>query len=187
MIFWDIFLNFLRKQYLTFHTNCLHWRQFAWNAKVFFLGKIRSWLLNFAQRVINVKISMFVIYQADCCLLLMVKIGPTCTTEMKEMFLKNNGRYQRHRNSLPYLLKLWLLTQYDLNNVDWSIKLQIRYCIWTDRPEQTLQTQIGFCIFWGIWLGSTLFSTHQKVLGTRSDSKIGLVELLGHVWKEVKV
>ena len=30
------FLFFLRKQDLTFHANCLHWRQFAWNVKFLF-------------------------------------------------------------------------------------------------------------------------------------------------------
>ena len=35
----DIFLIFPSKQYLTFHANCLRWRQFAWNVKSCFLGK----------------------------------------------------------------------------------------------------------------------------------------------------
>ena len=34
------FLFFSRKQDLTFHANCLHWRQFAWNVKSCFIGKI---------------------------------------------------------------------------------------------------------------------------------------------------
>ena len=38
----DIFLIFPRKQNLTFHANCLHWRQFAWNVKTRFLGKRRK-------------------------------------------------------------------------------------------------------------------------------------------------
>ena len=39
----DIFLIlFSRKQDLTFHANCLHLRQFAWNAKSCFLGKIKK-------------------------------------------------------------------------------------------------------------------------------------------------
>ena len=33
---------FPRKQVLTFHANCLQWRQFAWNVKSCFLGKIRN-------------------------------------------------------------------------------------------------------------------------------------------------
>ena len=33
---------FSRKQDLTLHANCLHWRQFAWNFKTCFLGKIRK-------------------------------------------------------------------------------------------------------------------------------------------------
>ena len=36
------FLIFPRKQPLTFHANCLLWRQFARNTKVAFLGKIRK-------------------------------------------------------------------------------------------------------------------------------------------------
>ena len=39
---WWYFLNFPRKQGLTFHANCLHWRQFAWNVETCFLGKIRK-------------------------------------------------------------------------------------------------------------------------------------------------
>ena len=38
----DIFLIFPSKQDLTFHANCLLWRQFAWNVKSYFLGKIRK-------------------------------------------------------------------------------------------------------------------------------------------------
>ena len=34
------FSYFPRKQILTFHANCLQWRQFAWNVKSCFLGKI---------------------------------------------------------------------------------------------------------------------------------------------------
>ena len=36
------FLIFLRKQDMTFHANCLLWRQFAWTVKSCFLGKIRK-------------------------------------------------------------------------------------------------------------------------------------------------
>ena len=36
------FSYFPRKQDLTFHENCLHWRQFAWNVKSCFLEKIRT-------------------------------------------------------------------------------------------------------------------------------------------------
>ena len=36
------FSYYPRKQVLTFHANCLHWRQFAWNIKTCFLGKIRK-------------------------------------------------------------------------------------------------------------------------------------------------
>ena len=38
----DIFLIFPRKQDLTLHANCLLRRQFAWNVKSCFLGKIRK-------------------------------------------------------------------------------------------------------------------------------------------------
>ena len=38
----DIFLIFPRKQDLTFQANCLLRRQFAWNVKSCFLGKIRK-------------------------------------------------------------------------------------------------------------------------------------------------
>ena len=34
---WWYFLIFPRKQDLTFHANCLYWRQFAWNIKSCFL------------------------------------------------------------------------------------------------------------------------------------------------------
>ena len=37
------FSYFPRKQVLTFHANCLHWRQFAWNVKSFFMRKIRKY------------------------------------------------------------------------------------------------------------------------------------------------
>ena len=36
------FLIFPRKQVLTFHANCLQWRQFAWKVKSCFLGKRRK-------------------------------------------------------------------------------------------------------------------------------------------------
>ena len=38
----DIFFYYPRKQALTFHANCLHWWQFAWNAKAYSGGKIRK-------------------------------------------------------------------------------------------------------------------------------------------------
>ena len=38
----DISLSFLRKQVFTFHANCLPWRQFEWNLKACFMGKIRK-------------------------------------------------------------------------------------------------------------------------------------------------
>ena len=49
-----------RKQVLTFHANCLHWRQFAWKVKSCFLGKIRKNIISLlpielAQRVVKVK------------------------------------------------------------------------------------------------------------------------------------
>ena len=37
------FLIFPRKQDLTFHANCLHWRQFAWNAKSCFHWRQFAW------------------------------------------------------------------------------------------------------------------------------------------------
>ena len=39
------FLIFPWKQVLTFYANCLQWRQFAWNVKTCFLGKISMCLL----------------------------------------------------------------------------------------------------------------------------------------------
>ena len=36
------FLTFPRKKSLTFHGNCLPWRQFPWHVKAYFLGKIRK-------------------------------------------------------------------------------------------------------------------------------------------------
>ena len=38
----NIFHIFPRKQDLTIHANCLQWRQFAWNVRSGFLGKIRK-------------------------------------------------------------------------------------------------------------------------------------------------
>ena len=35
-------LFFSSQQNLTFHANCLYWKQFAWNVKSCFLGKIRE-------------------------------------------------------------------------------------------------------------------------------------------------
>ena len=41
---WYFFLIFPRKQDLTFHANCLHWRQFAWNVKsCFFYWRQFAW------------------------------------------------------------------------------------------------------------------------------------------------
>ena len=37
------FYHSLGKQDLTFHANCLHWRQCEWNVKSCFLGKIRKY------------------------------------------------------------------------------------------------------------------------------------------------
>ena len=57
----DIFLIFHRKLDLTFHANCLHWRQFAWNIKSCFLGKLRKKkkskcrLLKILPKVLSVK------------------------------------------------------------------------------------------------------------------------------------
>ena len=42
----DIFHILPRKQDLTFHADCLHRRQFAWNVKSCFLRKIRNMLQN---------------------------------------------------------------------------------------------------------------------------------------------
>ena len=57
----DIFLIFPSKQDLTFHANCLLRRQFAWNVKSCFLGKIRKniskcHLLKILPRVLSVNI-----------------------------------------------------------------------------------------------------------------------------------
>ena len=41
----DIFLNFPGKQDLTFYASMLHWRQFAWNVKTCFLGRIKKNIL----------------------------------------------------------------------------------------------------------------------------------------------
>ena len=56
----DIFFIFPRKQDLTFHANCLLRRQFAWNVKFCFLGKIRKniskcRLVEILPRVLSVK------------------------------------------------------------------------------------------------------------------------------------
>ena len=55
------FLIFPRKQNLTFHANCLQWRQFAWNVKFCYLGKIRKNIISLssaelAKRVVKVKV-----------------------------------------------------------------------------------------------------------------------------------
>ena len=39
----DTFLIFPRKQVLTFHADCLQWRQFTRNVKTCFLGKVRKY------------------------------------------------------------------------------------------------------------------------------------------------
>ena len=56
----DIVLIFPRKQDLTFHANCLHWRQFAWNVKSCFQEKIhrifQCRLLNILPRVLSVNL-----------------------------------------------------------------------------------------------------------------------------------
>ena len=56
---WGYFSYFPRKQALIFHANCLHWRQFAWNVKTCFLGKMRKnisiCLLKISPRVLSVK------------------------------------------------------------------------------------------------------------------------------------
>ena len=41
------FLIFFQKTNLTFHANCLQWRQFAWNVKSCLLGKIRKKIYQF--------------------------------------------------------------------------------------------------------------------------------------------
>ena len=43
---WQLFLIFARKQVLTFHANCLQWRQFARNAKTCFLRKKKIQMLS---------------------------------------------------------------------------------------------------------------------------------------------
>ena len=58
MTFWNIFI-FPRKQDLTFHANCLKWRQFAWNVKSC-AGKNKKNVTNFlfaelTQRVVKLK------------------------------------------------------------------------------------------------------------------------------------
>ena len=68
-----ISLIFPRKQDMTFHANCLHWRQFAWNVKSCFLGKIRKRSpvmspAESAKRVLKVKS----IKKNNCCEITMV-------------------------------------------------------------------------------------------------------------------
>ena len=59
MAFWNnFFLFFPIKQALIFHANCLLRRQFAWNVKACFLGKIKKTIINlasaeFAHRVVK--------------------------------------------------------------------------------------------------------------------------------------
>ena len=61
---------FPRKQHLTFHANCL--RQFAWNVKSCFLGKIRKntsicRMLKFLPRVLSVKVCTSGRFWRNCC------------------------------------------------------------------------------------------------------------------------
>ena len=42
LIIYIYFFCFPSKQGLTFHANCLHWRQFAWNVKTCFLEKKKT-------------------------------------------------------------------------------------------------------------------------------------------------
>ena len=46
-------------------------------------------------------------------------------------------------------------------------------CIWSDRPEQTVQTQMSRRIC-GVSSGSTLFATHPAILDTTVGSKLYL-------------
>ena len=64
---WWYFFMFPRKQDLTFHANCLLWRQFAWKVNSFFRGKIRKkfqnvlcW--NFLPKVLSVNEYLTQIY-----------------------------------------------------------------------------------------------------------------------------
>ena len=53
------FLNFPRKQDLTLHANCVHWKQFVWNIKPVFSEKIRKifpcCLLTISPKVLSIK------------------------------------------------------------------------------------------------------------------------------------
>ena len=61
-----LFSYFSRKQDLTFHANCLQWRQFAWNVKTCFLGKIKIFskchLLKVLPKVLNIKVCIVVLF-----------------------------------------------------------------------------------------------------------------------------
>ena len=81
----NIFLIFPRKQDLTFHAKCPHWRQFAWNIKSCFLGKNKKniskcHLLKYLSRERSVKTNKssscsFVCLFATCTALLTVDLS----------------------------------------------------------------------------------------------------------------
>ena len=64
----EIFSYFPRKQDLTYHANCLQWRQFAWNVKSCFLGKIRN--LSSICRLLNYPWEREMLNRLASCILL---------------------------------------------------------------------------------------------------------------------
>ena len=67
----NIFLIFPRKQVLTFHANCLQWRQFAWTVIFCFLRKNKKTIISLssaelAQRDIKVTFLILVQFSWNC-------------------------------------------------------------------------------------------------------------------------
>ena len=63
-----------KKQDLTFHVNCLHWRHFARNVKLCFLGTIRKYskcrLLKIFPRVLSVKFNILCVDSFPTCFII---------------------------------------------------------------------------------------------------------------------
>ena len=79
----------------TFHVNCLHWRQFAWNFKACYLGKIRKIFQDVVQRKF---------YPACGALQILMVIF-----FLHYDFMTCTVNYERGKNSRNYILLKWLV------------------------------------------------------------------------------
>ena len=101
------FLIFPRKLDLTFHANCLQWRQFAWNAKTHFLDKFFNILPNknyetpYTQLQIRVGIGFFF------CFFFSKK---TCEMgiQWKHLIRVPTSYESIHQKTLPMKIQIWL-------------------------------------------------------------------------------